>query len=108
MAERGEIGKLAVVVAASAGQDPVADAILTEAGRELARLAQALIARFGPRPVVLSGRAAELHPIIAASMRASLPAATITQRATRAHHAAARLAAADAAQGATAAAAGAT
>jgi glucosamine kinase len=94
--ERGEVGKLALAVAASAGQDPAADAILLEAGRELGRLANALIARFGPRPVALSGRAADLHPAIAASMRASLPTGTIvTQSAMRAHHAAARLAAHD-------------
>jgi glucosamine kinase len=95
--ERGEVGKLALMVAASAGQDPAADAILLAAGRELGRLAGALIARFGPRPVALTGRAADLHPAIAASMRASLPAGTIiTQSAMRAHHAAARLAAQDA------------
>ncbi|KQQ88496.1 N-acetylglucosamine kinase [Massilia sp. Leaf139] len=96
--ERGEVGKLALAVAASAGEDPAAAAILEEAGRELGRLALALIRRFGPRPVVLSGRAAELHPAIAASMRACLPQGSImTQSATRAHHAAARLAARDAA-----------
>ncbi|MET0980867.1 MAG: BadF/BadG/BcrA/BcrD ATPase family protein [Telluria sp.] len=94
--ERGEVGKLALAVAATCEQDPAARAILLEAGRELARLAQALIRRFGPRPVVLSGRAAGLHPSIAAAMRAALPAATeLTQTATRAHHAAARLAALD-------------
>ena len=94
--ERGEVGKLALAVAASAGHDPAADAILFEAGRELGRLARALIARFGPRPVVLAGRAADLHPAIAESMRASLPpGAILTQSAMRAHHAAARLAALD-------------
>ncbi|MGJ9419193.1 BadF/BadG/BcrA/BcrD ATPase family protein [Massilia sp. CMS3.1] len=94
--ERGEVGKLALAVAASAAQDAAAAAILEEAGRELGRLAMALIRRFGPRPVALGGRAAELHPSIAASMRASLPPDTIiTQCAMRAHHAAARLAALD-------------
>ena len=94
--ERGEVGKLALAVAASVGQDPAAAAILREAGRELGRLANALLRRFGPRPVALAGRAAELHPSIAASMRASLPPDTIlTQSAMRAHHAAARLAVAD-------------
>jgi len=94
--ERGEVGKLALAVAASAGRDPAADAILQEAGRELGRLAGALIRRFGPRPVALAGRAADLHPAIAAAMRASLPAGTLlTQGAMRAHHAAARLAAHD-------------
>jgi glucosamine kinase len=94
--ERGAVGKLAVVVAACAGGDPAADAILREAGRELARLARALIDRFGARRVVLAGRAAALHPLIAASVRASLPGASILESAVRAHHAAARLAAADA------------
>lgn len=97
--ERGEVGKLALRVAASAGQDPAADAILAGAGRELGRLAKALIGRFGPRPVALGGRAAELHPSIAHSMRASLPPDTIlTQGALCAHHAAARLAALDGAR----------
>lgn len=94
--ERGAVGKLALAVAATSEQDTAAAAILQEAGRELARLAQALIRRFGPRPVVLAGRAAGLHPSIAAAMRAALPPGTdITQAATRAHHAAARLAALD-------------
>jgi N-acetylglucosamine kinase-like BadF-type ATPase len=94
--ERGEIGKLALAVAASAGHDPAAEAILANAGRELGRLANALLRRFGARPLALAGRAAALHPSIAAAMRASLPAGTIlTHSAMRAHHAAARLAVAD-------------
>jgi glucosamine kinase len=94
--ERGEVGKLALAVAASAMQDPAAEAILVAAGRELGRLANALLRRFGPRPVALAGRAAELHPAIAAAMRASLPPETrVTQSVMRAHHAAARLAVAD-------------
>jgi glucosamine kinase len=92
--ERGAVGKLALAVAASAHSDPVAAAILTDAGRELARLAQALTARFGARPVVLAGRASELHPLILAAMRAALPDATsLTQAAGHSHHAAARIAA---------------
>lgn len=92
--ERGEVGKLALAVAATAGHDPVAAHILEEAGRELARLAAALTRRFGPRPVVLAGRASSLHPSIAASMRATLPAEIkFTHTVGRAHHAAARIAA---------------
>lgn len=92
--ERGAIGKLALAVAASAERDPVAAAILQEAGRELARLAQALLDRYGARPVALSGRAASLHPLIAESMRSSLPAdAILTHTSNLAHIAAARLAA---------------
>jgi len=93
--ERGEVGKLAIAVAATAERDPAAAAILREAGRELARLAQALVNRFGPRPVALAGRAAELHPAIVETMRAALPPDTIlSQTGMRAHYAAARLAAA--------------
>jgi N-acetylglucosamine kinase-like BadF-type ATPase len=92
--ERGEVGKLALAVAASADADPAAAGILRHAGLELARLAAALAARFGPRPVVLAGRAAALHPVIAGAMRAALPPDTpLTQTAGHAHHAAARIAA---------------
>jgi glucosamine kinase len=94
--ERGEVGKLALAVAATADTDPAAAAILHAAGQELARLAKALTARFGARPVVLAGRASGLHPIIAAAMRAALPADTaMTQTVGHAHYAAARLAAKD-------------
>ena len=96
--ERGAVGKLALAVAASAGADPVAATILRDAGAELARLARALVARYGERPVVLAGRAATLHPIIFSSMRASLPdALSLTQTMSDAHHTAARLAARDSA-----------
>lgn len=91
--ERGAVGKLALAVAATAERDPAADAILHAAGAELARLAHALIGRFGARPVALSGRAAELHAIIPAAMRAALPPGTVlTQRPGGAHQAAARMA----------------
>lgn len=92
--QRGEIGKLALAVAAAADSDPAALAILDQAGRELARLALALVKRCGPRPVALAGRAAELHPAIAAALRAALPETIrLERKATQAHHAAARLAA---------------
>ena len=92
--ERGEVGKLALAVAASAERDPAAAGILREAGKELARLALAMIRRFGPRPVALTGRAAELHPVIVQTMRAALPPDTpLSQTGLRAHPAAARLAA---------------
>jgi N-acetylglucosamine kinase-like BadF-type ATPase len=94
--ERGEVGKLALAVAATADTDPAAAAILHAAGQELARLAKALTARFGVRPVVLAGRASGLHPIIAAAMRAALPPDTaMTQTVGHAHYAAARIAAKD-------------
>jgi glucosamine kinase len=92
--ERGAFGQLALAVAASADADPAAADILREAGRELARLAVALCARFGARPVALSGRAATLHPLIFETMRAGVPAGIpLAQAGSAAHLAAARAAA---------------
>ena len=92
--ERGEVGKLALAVAATAATDPAALHILQEAGRELARIAHALEARFGARPVVLAGRAAGIHPAICEAMRATLPPTTLLIQTTgHAHYAAARIAA---------------
>ncbi|WP_257572069.1 N-acetylglucosamine kinase [Janthinobacterium sp. UMAB-60] len=92
--DRGAIGRLALAVAASADTDPLALDILQRAGQELARLALALTARYGPRPVVLAGRAAQLHPAIAAAMRAALPVSLqMEQKIARSHEAAAKLAA---------------
>ena len=91
---RGEIGKLALAVAAVGDVDPVASGILKSAGVELARLAQAMLLRFGSRPVTLSGRVVELHPLIAESMRAVLPESTqLRIKTSDAHFAAARIAA---------------
>jgi N-acetylglucosamine kinase-like BadF-type ATPase len=67
--DRGAIGQLALAVAASADADPVARNILERAGSELARIALALVGRYGARPIALGGRAAHLHPLIAQSMR---------------------------------------
>jgi len=90
---RGDVGRLALAVAKAADRDPAAREILTGAGVELARLAQGMINRFGPRPVVLSGRAATLHPLIPEAMREHLPAGTpFDLRASRGEHAAAHLA----------------
>jgi glucosamine kinase len=72
--ERGAIGRLALAVGAAAGGgDPIATGILGEAGRELARLATVLVARFGPLPVALAGGAVDLHPALARSFAAALP-----------------------------------
>jgi glucosamine kinase len=66
---RGEIGMLALAVGESAASDPRAWQILNDAGAELARLGRAMLKRFGPRPIVVAGRAALLHPAIMQSMR---------------------------------------
>ena len=92
--ERGEIGKLALVVAAMANKDPAAMDILQRAGGELARLGLAMISRYGPRPIALAGRAFQLHPVIEQSMRAALPLNTdLKIRTGEAHIAAAHIAA---------------
>jgi N-acetylglucosamine kinase-like BadF-type ATPase len=70
--DRGKIGILARAVA-EAAEDPVARGILQAAGRELARLANSLMKRVGPRPIALIGGAARLHPMIADSFRAAIP-----------------------------------
>ncbi|WP_374518197.1 N-acetylglucosamine kinase [Undibacterium squillarum] len=91
---RGDIGKLALGVAAVASQDTVAADILWRAGQELARLAISLCHRYGPRPVVLSGRVQELHPLITESLRKHLPSEiSLRQSTCQAHFSAARLAA---------------
>ena len=89
---RGDVGRLALAVARTADRDEQAAAILRAAGNELARLALAMVARYGPRAVALSGRAAGIHPLIAASMQAALPGVRVDFRPSRGHHAAARLA----------------
>ncbi|MBL0143437.1 MAG: ATPase [Betaproteobacteria bacterium] len=91
--DRGDIGRLALAVAKAADADPVAAGILRAAGRELARLANAMTSRHGPRPIALAGRAVELHPLIGQAMREALPAGTeLRICASHGHHAAARLA----------------
>lgn len=92
---RNAVAQLARAVAGSG--DPGALAILERAGAELARLALALTARIGPRPVALLGRAAGLHPAVLAGMHAHAPALAITRPAIDAALAAARLAMAGAA-----------
>jgi len=90
---RGDVGRLALAVARAADRDEAAREILRMSGRELARLARIMIARFGPRPVAVTGRAAALHPLIAETMRALVPPSiTLELRPCRGHHAAAHLA----------------
>ena len=99
-ATRGELGTLALAVAAAANQgDAAALALLQHAGGELARLALALHRRLGVRPVALAGRVFDLHPAIETALRQALrnavPAGDVVQHVTlHAHHTAARLAAA--------------
>lgn len=83
-ASRGSLGRLALPVAEAAhGGDPLALGLLQAAGRELARLALALLRRCGPQPVVLAGRVFDLHPVIEATLRdalAGLPAPPAVSR----------------------------
>ena len=91
---RGDIGKLALAVAQSATEDVAAMQILSQAGAELARLANAMLSRYGARPVALAGRAATLHPVIESTFRCALPAnISVTRSNGAAHIAAARIAA---------------
>ncbi len=93
-ATRGELGTLALAVAAAADTDPAALAILHAAGAELARLGAALNHRHGLQAMALAGRVFDLHPAVENALRAALPAnCTIERLTTPAHHAAARRAA---------------
>jgi N-acetylglucosamine kinase-like BadF-type ATPase len=93
-ATRGELGTLALAVAAAAAQDQAALSILQQAGAELARLGAALVRRLGPQALTLAGRVFDLHPAVENAVRAALPPGCPVQRlSTPPHHAAARLAA---------------
>ena len=75
-ASRGQLGELALAVAAAARAtkpDAAARQILVHAGEELARLAAALLKRHGTRPLRLAGRVFDLHPCIEAALRDALP-----------------------------------
>jgi len=71
--DRGRIGALArsVADAAEAG-DACANGLLREAGAELARLGNILIARNGNHPVAFVGGVLKLHPVIAETIRQRL------------------------------------
>ncbi|MEG1055840.1 MAG: MFS transporter, partial [Janthinobacterium sp.] len=72
--DRGAIGRLALAVAASADADPLALDILQRAGQELARLALALTARYGPRlPMVMGQALAACGYLALAGIGASTP-----------------------------------
>ncbi|RYE86886.1 MAG: N-acetylglucosamine kinase [Hyphomicrobiales bacterium] len=71
--DRGRIGTLATAVAAAARDgDQTALAILEAAGRELAALAKALVARAGARPVGFIGGVLGLHPAVTDTIVAEL------------------------------------
>jgi len=71
--DRGRIGALAVHVGQAAGAgDPLALAILREAGAELARLARAMMARRGRAPVAVIGGVLRLHPALRDSLAEAL------------------------------------
>ena len=70
---RGEIGRLALQVAASSQDDPFAHALLLRAGAALGELAQHMLHRFGQRPVTAGGRALLLSPLLEEGVRAALP-----------------------------------
>lgn len=78
-ADRGRVGRLALAVGEVAEADPAALQILQAAGRELARLAQVLRARFGPGPLAQVGRVWALHPAVQAAFQAELPAGITPQ-----------------------------
>ena len=92
--DRGEIGQVATAVASTVDSDPFARAIIEQAGIELARLGNAMIRRFGLRPLALAGGAARMHPLIESRLREQLPqGAELTVRVAEAHVAASRIAA---------------
>ncbi len=94
--ERGAMGQLALAVAAAAqAGDSQALALLRRAGQELARLVLALVGRYGPRPVVASGRALLLHPALTESLQEQLVAegVALSLQQLQPHQTAAQLAA---------------
>jgi N-acetylglucosamine kinase-like BadF-type ATPase len=96
-ASRGELGALALAVAAAAREgDAAAADILRRAGHELARLARALERRCGARPLAWAGRVFRLHGSVEEGLREALATGGRVLRGEaglQAHHAAARLAA---------------
>jgi N-acetylglucosamine kinase-like BadF-type ATPase len=71
--DRGRIGTLAVAVGRAAGEgDALAQAILRQAGVELAQLGSALLSRAGDHPLRFVGGVLDLHPAIFTEITASL------------------------------------
>lgn len=89
--DRGRIGALAIAVGAAAKRgDAAAQAILVEAGRELARMGQALTGRIGRRPIGFVGGVLGL-PEVRKAIEATLAGQELTFPGTDAALAAARL-----------------
>jgi len=78
--DRGGLAALAPAVAQAARAGcPLSLAVLTQAGLELARLAQVLVTRCGPAPVKVTGGALALHPVILDSLCAAVPDLAVTR-----------------------------
>ncbi len=91
---RGDVGKLALLVAKHVHEDALSWEVLSDAGVELARLAHAMTGRYGQRKIIVAGRASQLHPVIESAMRQAMPTnAFIEFRQVKGHVAAARMAA---------------
>lgn len=93
--ERGRVAGLIPNIAAAARDgDDIALRIFTDAGSELALLAESLLARTTARSIVLTGGASFAHPALAVTFRAALDnIAVIDHRAVDPAHAAAVIAA---------------
>lgn len=71
--DRGRIGALSLAVARAADAgDPYAQDLLREAGREIVRLGNILIARAGDLPVAFVGGVLRLSPVIGETIAANL------------------------------------
>lgn len=83
-ASRGEIGRLALAVAAAAQEgDAAALELLHRAGIELARPARALLRRCGVASLAFAGRVFDLGPAVEAGLREALPAGVRVRHETR-------------------------
>jgi glucosamine kinase len=78
-------GLVPAVAKAALRDDSVANAILSSAGEELARLARVLLARLGrPQPVALAGGVGRASPLIFSHFRTSLPRDAVLRQVTQA------------------------
>jgi N-acetylglucosamine kinase-like BadF-type ATPase len=78
-------GLVPAIAKAALRDDSVANAILSSAGEELARLARVLIARLGrQQPVALAGGVGRASPLIFSHFRTSLPRDAVSRQVTQA------------------------